>query len=47
MKLKQIFQTKGVLIKLSEIDPKILIIIMELIKEGYEFDIKIEIEIDC
>ena len=33
--------------KLSEIDPKIWIVIMELIKEEYEFDIKIEIEIDC
>ena len=33
--------------KLSEINPKIWIVIMELIKEGYEFDIKIEIDIDC
>jgi hypothetical protein len=33
--------------KLSEINPKIWIAIMELIEEGYEFDIKIEIDIDC
>ena len=33
--------------KLSEINPKILIAIMELIEVGYEFDIKIEIDIDC
>ena len=33
--------------KLSEINPKIWIAIMELIEEECEFDIKIEIDIDC